>query len=90
MHSVLYTRFILDLYARLLSGWSMHDDFLNISDSQIAGIIDFYAFQFDYLGVPVRLYQPKGERASDGIVVFIHGGGFVIGEIGQLPKDCVL
>ncbi|CAJ0936454.1 unnamed protein product, partial [Mesorhabditis belari] len=30
-------------------------------------------------GVRVRVYQPKGNKTSDGAVVFIHGGGFVMG-----------
>lgn len=34
----------------------------------------------------MRLYQPKGERLSDGVVIFIHGGGFVIGETGTFRR----
>lgn len=37
MYSLLYTRFILDLYARLLSGWWMQDDYLDINQTQIGG-----------------------------------------------------
>jgi acetyl esterase/lipase len=35
-------------------------------------------------GVTTRVYVPKSEnRTSDGAVIFIHGGGFVVGEISR-------
>ncbi|MGB7346258.1 MAG: alpha/beta hydrolase, partial [Pirellulaceae bacterium] len=32
-------------------------------------------------GVAVRIYKPDGDRKSAGIVVFFHGGGWVLGSI---------
>lgn len=48
-------------------------------DIQIAHVSD------ELVGnVPVRIYQPEG--AATGIVVYIHGGGFVIGSIGIMDN----
>ncbi|VDM52632.1 unnamed protein product [Angiostrongylus costaricensis] len=35
----------------------------------------------DFRGVPVRVYAPRQNVSNDGAVVFIHGGGFALGNI---------
>ncbi len=38
--------------------------------------------EFD--GVPVRIYSPKGKPANSPGFVYYHGGGWVIGSLGEL------
>ncbi|XP_040182524.1 arylacetamide deacetylase-like 4 [Rana temporaria] len=41
----------------------------------------------EFEGVPVRLYQPRAPSARDRKgVLFFHGGGFVLGSIGETLK----
>lgn len=35
----------------------------------------------DFRGVPVRVYSPRENVSMDGAVVFIHGGGFALGNV---------
>jgi acetyl esterase len=35
-------------------------------------------------GIPIRIYRPDGQRT--GVVVYFHGGGFVIGSIGIMDN----
>ena len=83
-HQMLWTRTVIDFYARMLSPWSLADKDLHIYDTHIAGALLFFFFSFSLLaGVSVRIYQPHQPelRANDGLVLFIHGGGFVVGEV---------
>lgn len=40
-------------------------------------------------GVPVRLYRPAAQtgRAESGVIVYLHGGGFVFGELGTVDAQ---
>lgn len=60
-----WTRGSLSFFAYLLGPWTTSDPDLEIHDRKMSG-------------VPVRVYVPKGNRHSDGAILFIHGGGFVL------------
>ena len=52
---------------------------LHIEDTHIAG-------------VPVRVYVPKTRttewnKHNDGAIIFVHGGGFALGEVGKSIFD---
>ena len=38
--------------------------------------------------IPVRIFQPN-EKTSDEILLFFHGGGWVLGNIDTYTKDCI-
>ena len=38
--------------------------------------------------IPVRIFQPK-EKRSDEILLFFHGGGWVLGSIDTYTRDCI-
>ncbi len=72
-----WTRLALGTATRALGPYSMRDKHLMIRDEV-----------FD--GVTTRVYVPKSEkRTSDGAVIFIHGGGFVVGEISWTFLFCM-
>lgn len=39
--------------------------------------------------VPIRLYDPKPERAPGPVMVFIHGGGWVLGDLETYEPLCI-
>ncbi|MGX7895526.1 alpha/beta hydrolase [Tsuneonella sp. HG222] len=38
--------------------------------------------------IPLRLYDPKGDGAASPVIVFYHGGGFVVGDIEVYHSLC--
>lgn len=38
--------------------------------------------------IPIRIFQPK-EKRSDELLLFFHGGGWVLGNIDTYTKDCI-
>jgi acetyl esterase len=38
--------------------------------------------------IPVRIFMPSGQNTVEGILVFFHGGGFVIGNIDSYSTVC--
>jgi acetyl esterase len=38
--------------------------------------------------IPIRVYTPKEQGENSGTVVFYHGGGFVLGSIGEYDPIC--
>lgn len=70
-----YARASLGHFARLLGHWSWRDTDLFIYDTEIAA-------------VPVRVFEPyaRTRRAPPtATIIFFHGGGFVLGDVGEIP-----
>lgn len=38
--------------------------------------------------VPLRVYTPKGRAGTRGVVVYLHGGGFVLGDLDAYDSVC--
>src|SRR5436305_13371891 len=38
--------------------------------------------------IPVRIYRPEGVEDPAPILVFFHGGGFVLGDLESHDSDC--
>lgn len=74
------TRFSLEHLVKLIGPWTLYDPDVTINDIRLDS-------------VPTRVYVPRN-RSSDGAIVFIHGGGFVLGNVAiyesmvrQIAKD---
>lgn len=77
---LLLTRFSLGSLIRLVGPWTLHDPDTFIENVEIES-------------VPTRVYLPYN-RTNNGAIIFIHGGGFVLGNVEiyepmvrQLAKD---
>ncbi|CAI5454660.1 unnamed protein product [Caenorhabditis angaria] len=66
---VWWTRLSLNGLAKVTGPITVFDHFLNIENK-------------DWNGVPVRVFNPVNQTsATGGVVVFIHGGGFALGNV---------
>lgn len=63
-----WTRFVLNSLLKVVGHWLPFDPYLYIE-----------TVEFDT--VPVRVYLPRYNRTNNGAVIFIHGGGFVLGTL---------
>ncbi|MFH4974424.1 hypothetical protein AB6A40_001133 [Gnathostoma spinigerum] len=62
------TRAVLKVLAHFLDPFPFFDSGIDVENTQ-----------FD--SIKVRIYIPRGNRSSNGAVLFLHGGGFVIGDV---------
>lgn len=64
-----------ELTAAISLGYKLFADEMQISDSV-------------YKGVPYRIYTPKNERTSLPIGVYMHGGGYILGDLEAEDMIC--
>lgn len=65
---VWWTRLVLNNLSQLIGPVWDYDDQLHMETTT-------------WHGVKVRVYSPRGNSSSNGAVIFIHGGGFALGNI---------
>src|SRR6202050_2458594 len=61
-----------------------HDAFIDKVKPPI-GRVEFIGIEGPHGTIPVRVYHPsKPGPADGGAMVYMHGGGFIVGSLGQL------
>jgi len=61
----------------------------DVDRSEIATREDLYISAPDGRSIPARFYDPRDKRGEGPLVVFFHGGGFVLGDLEHYDAACV-
>ena len=64
---------------------TMPPDMMALLDQPVGALAEIRSLSMKGPGgdIALRLFDPRKERAAGPVVVFFHGGGFVVGEIGR-------
>ncbi len=70
------------------AGMAMMGEMFDVETGPLARIEDILAPGDDGRAIPLRLYDSRSDRGPSAVVMFFHGGGFVLGDLNGYDPGC--